>query len=198
MAGMLRLVYPGSMDKDILPSPVSGRILLLVSPTSTLDAIFEMVARLALQGPLSVLDGGNIFQGYTLARALRRHTDDIAAPMRRVMLSRAFTCYQVAAMLAESDFTAHPVLILDFLATFYDQSVNIADRRRLLSGSIRRLRAVSQHTPLVIWVRQRSAIPQEALPFLDVLQAAAGQVWVPPRMPSLPVPRQPPLFEDPD
>ena len=83
----------------MLPSPVSGRILLLVAPDALAGHLFDMVARLALQGPLCVLDGGNTFQGYPLARALRQQTRDIATPLRRVLLSRAFTCYQMAALL---------------------------------------------------------------------------------------------------
>ncbi len=69
------------MNTNLIPSPVLGRILLLVSPDALAGSLFEMVARMALQGPLYVLDGGNTFQGYALARALRQYTPDIAAPM---------------------------------------------------------------------------------------------------------------------
>jgi hypothetical protein len=186
------------MNTNLLPSPVSGRILLLVSPDSLAGELFEMVARLALQGPLYVLDGGNTFQGYFLARVLRRQTRDIAVPMRRVLLSRAFTCYQMSALLegllAERDFEPHPVLVLDFLGTFYDQDVRAPERRRLLHGCIRRLQALACRVPVAMWVRQRSVVPQEALPFLDMVQNAAGQVWYPPRQPALPALKQATLF----
>ena len=106
--------------------------MLLVSPVSLLDTLFDMVARLALQDSLYVLDGGNSFQGYSLACKLRQSTPDVAAPMQRVMLSRAFTCYQMAALLEEGTFSSRPILVLDFLSTFYDQGVRVAERRRLL------------------------------------------------------------------
>jgi hypothetical protein len=169
------------MDTQIIPSPNTGRIMLLITPDSTMDALFEMVARLALQGPLYVLDGGNSFLGYPLARDLRRHTPDIAAVMRRVLLSRAFTCYQMTALCTEEPFDAHPILVLDFLATFYDQGVRAAERRRLLKICLRRLDQLSRRAPLVVWVRQRATIPEEAVTFLDIVQAAAGQVWRPDR-----------------
>lgn len=182
------------MNTPSLPSPVSGRILLLVSPASTLPDLFDLVARLALQGSVCVFDGGNTFQGYLLARSLRRQVPDPTAPLQRVLLSRVFTCYQMAALLDSESFPAHPILLLDFLATFYDQSVRVAERRRLLRGCLRRLREISRRTPVAIWVQQRQVIPEEALSFLDLVQSAAGQVWYPPRRPALPVAQQPALF----
>ncbi len=101
------------MNTYLLPSPASGRILLLVAPDALVTDLFEMIGRLALQGPLYVLDGGNTFQGYFLARVLRRQVRDIAAPMQRVLLSRAFTCYQMSTLieglLAGRDFEPHPL-----------------------------------------------------------------------------------------
>jgi hypothetical protein len=182
------------MDTNLIPLPASGRILVLVTSTSTLAALFDSAAQLALQGPLYVLDGGNAFQGYSLARALRRQVVDIAAPLQRVQLSRAFTCYQMAALLDQQDFAPHPILVLDFLSTFYDQGVRIADRRRLLYRCIRRLQILGRCAPVAVWIRQRTTIPEDALPFLDVVRSAAGQIWYPPDQPALPSLRQPGLF----
>lgn len=184
------------MDTLTLPSPACGRPLVLVSPESALVPLFDLVGRMALQEPLYVLDGGNTFQGYPLARVLRRRerSADLSVPLRRVLLSRAFTCYQMAALLEETDFEVRPVFVLDFLASFYDQGVRITDRRRLLRGCIRKLQALSQQSLVVIWVRQRSVVPQEALGFVDIVKNAAGQVWYPPRPPALPVLQQGKLF----
>lgn len=194
MQGRRAAVYPGNMNTHILPSPSSGQLMLIVSPSSMLDTLFEMVARLAVQGPLYVLDAGNTFQGYYLARALRRYSSDIATPMQRVMLSRAFTCYQIAAQLEETISDTQPILLLDFLSTFYDQGVRTADRRRLLNTCLRRLQSLSRRVPLAMWIRQRTVIPQEALSFLGTVQAAADVVWYPPKRPALPVMQQAALF----
>ncbi len=184
ISGRQKWMYPGSMKTQLIPFPTPGRILLLIAPDSLTGVLFEMVARLALRGPLYVLDGGNTFQGYPLARALRRQTADIAGTMRQVLLSRAFTCYQMAALLGEEPLAQHPVLVLDFLATFYDQGVRIAERRRLLQTCLRQLRRLGQDVPVAVWVRQRQVIPQEALEFLEIVQASAGQVWRPESLPS--------------
>ncbi len=186
--------YPGSMKKDLLPSPETGQILLLIAPNEILEPLFDLVARQALLNQLYVLDGGNVFQGYSLARALRRRTPEVMTALQHVLLSRAFTCYQMAALLEEEDFTAQPVLVLDFLATFYDQGVRIADRRRLLAGCLRRLKTLSRTAPVVVWIRQRATVPQDALPLLEMVQAAVGKTWRPPRPPALPALRQAALF----
>jgi hypothetical protein len=96
-------------------------------------------------------------------------------------------------LLSEGDFAARPVLVLDFLATFYDQGVRVADRRRLLRESLARLSHLSRKVPVAVWVRQCSVIPEEGLGFLSLVRGAAGQVWVPDSLPVAP-PRQPLLF----
>lgn len=190
------------MDTPLLPSPTPGRILLVTAPITALEPLFEMAARLALQGPLFVVDGGNTFQGYPLARALRRRVDDPTPILARITLSRVFTCYQMEALLCGASLAApeagsRPILVLDLLATFYDQGVRIADRRRLLALCLQRLCALSRSAPVIVWARQRSVIPAEAVNFLDAVRAAvhaaAGQVWAPHQLVQLAV-YQPTLF----
>jgi len=181
------------MNADIIPFPNFGRIMLLVLPDFMSGALFEVTARLALQGPLYVVDGGNTFQAYPLARYLRRQTQDVAGMMSRVLLSRVFTCYQMAALSTEGTFAPYPLLMLDFLATFYDQGVRVSDRRRLLRLCLQRLDQLSRCAPVLVWVRQRAVIPEDAVNFLEIVQAFAGQIWQPEK-PALVAPRQPSLF----
>lgn len=175
--------YAEGMDAKTLPSPARGQTLLLVTPAASLDAIFEMVARLALVERLTVIDGGNCFHGYSLARSLKRQLGDFNTEnlfnetMQRVMLSRVFTCYQMETLLTEGQFGAAPILVLDFLATFYDQNVCVSERRRLLERCLLRLRSINRDAHVVVWVRQRSVIPEEGVAFLSLVQAAAGQVF---------------------
>jgi hypothetical protein len=179
--------YAGGMETKTLPPPACGQMLLVVTPAASLGTLFEMAARMALAGPLIVFDGGNCFQGYGLARSLRRQLDDSEAldrALHNVLLSRVFTCYQMETLLSEGDFESAPILVLDFLATFYDQGVRVADRRRLLELCLGRLQAISKRAPVAVWVRQRPVIPQEGLSFLDQVRAAAGQVFSPMPLPA--------------
>ncbi len=170
-----------------LPAPNQGQILLLIAPDVESEHLFELIARLSLHGPLFVLDGGNTFQGYRLASLLRHRTPDFQEALKRITLSRVFTCYQMAALLSgetapATGALAHegmPLLALDLLATFYDQGVRIADRRRLLKACLARLSCLSRRAPVAVWVRQRDLVPPEGLEFLDLVVAASGQLWVP-------------------
>jgi hypothetical protein len=177
---------------QIIPLPNPGQILLVVTPYIGGEVIFDLAARLAIANiphfALEVLDGGNTYNAYRTARALRRrcadHPHTPQAPLLRALqatrLARAFTCYQVAAMLEEM--AAHPrptlpLLILDMLATFGDESVALNERRRLLRLSLQFLGQIAVHRPVAIWARKRVVAPIETLEFLARLERAAGRVW---------------------
>lgn len=137
-----------------------------------------MLATLALRGQVTVIDGGNCFDAYTLARTLRAHTHQIEAALKRVWLSRAFTCYQVLAMLAELPMDGTPVIVLDLLSTFLDESVNLNKRLRLLDSSLNLLRRISQGAPVAIWARTRtSTITSEDQRLLLPLLEIAHDIW---------------------
>lgn len=183
-----------------LPVLTRNRILLLFAPTSDRGVLFDLAARLALESALFVIDAGNTFQGYTLARTIKRYTMEYEPILQRITLSRVFTCYQTLALLCQcasglQPGQNEPILVLDFLATFYDQGVIVADRRRLLEGCIEQLKKISQRSPVAIWVRRRDLVPPEGLEFQARLETAAGQVWQPEKHP-IPLLKQPGLFNE--
>lgn len=88
---------------------------------------------------------------YTVAKELRRLTNDPAAAMNRISISRAFTCYQVEALLnSVRSFQHAPILILDLLATFFDESVCDGEIQRLYANSLNFLREISQSNLILI------------------------------------------------
>ena len=125
--------------------------------------MLDLAAQLAAHGPLRVLDGGNQFNVYPVARAIRRRTSDLNAALQRIVLSRAFTCYQMVVMLDEAAAAPFPIptLALDLLATFYDENVTLVESQRLLRGCISRLLQMSQQIPVIVSVRPPAPICQE-------------------------------------
>jgi hypothetical protein len=86
---------------ELLPLPAPGKFLLLVAPRGILrEAVPELIAQLALAGPLSILDCGNVFGAHRIARALRRAGPALQAGLENIRVARAFTCYQVVSLLA--------------------------------------------------------------------------------------------------
>ena len=147
-----------------LPAVRRGQVLLLVAPHSFLrQTLPPWIARLALNGPLRVLDGGGRFNPYSLGRPLRRLTPQVAEAMKRIHIQRAFTCYQMAALLDElcvyddgavpfpvGGTPAVPLLALDLLNTFHDEDVAAPERRRLLTDGLVRLNSLSKIVPVAV------------------------------------------------
>jgi hypothetical protein len=139
------------MENWLAPLPGKGEIVVLQSPPR--DLLLSLVAALALNGPLLVLDAGNQFDAYRLARLIRRQTADLYQVLEGVRVSRAFTCYQVVALFEQLPLVAMPHVIFDLPATFYDESVTAAESHRLLRIALYHVRRVSRVAPMVISVR---------------------------------------------
>jgi len=113
----------------------AGSWILLVGPRSLNSSMLTAIACLGERCSLRVLDGGNRFNAYTVARAARGRRDIL----EHITVSRAFTCYQVLSLLESTPSTQAPFVVLDLLNTFYDESVQIGERKRLLRSCIAHL-----------------------------------------------------------
>jgi len=177
----------------VFPMPRKGKISLVVAPRGVVQSLMSMLATLSQRGRVLVIDGGNCFDGYALARALRQQTHEVQPALKRIWLSRAFTCYQMVAMLAELPVDGTPVIILDMLATFLDENVNFAKRQRLLDNSLNLIRGISEGAPVAVWARTRSSSANhEDRQLLTPLLESAQDIWKL-QAPQIPV-HQPPLF----
>ncbi len=184
--------YP--LNMKMIPLPTPGAYSLLLAPRECLPGLFELAAELACRGPLRVLDGGNTFNVYELARSLRRRLVDYQPTLQRVELARAFTCHQMVLLLEEAASARTPTLVLDLLATFGDEGVRLSERLRLFSRALSGLRCAGQHAPLLVWARPNHGLtPGQSAPMLRALARYAGQTWeIEPPAPVVAV--QPALF----
>jgi hypothetical protein len=143
---------------DFLIEPKTGGIGVLVSPRSGEDAgykaLLKLTAVLALQGTVRVLDCGNRFDVYQIARLVRRQTPYVTETLNQISIARAFTCYQVVTLLEQTAVTPEPKIIIDLLATFYDENVSVVESQRLLNIINGRLKAMSCLAPILISVYQ--------------------------------------------
>jgi hypothetical protein len=164
---------------NALLNPIPGRLLLVIAPRAGGAIMLDLIARLACRGPLRLLDGGNCFDVYrcnqAIARTLQGQKDQLPAVLERIQLARAFTCYQMVALLKQTSDRPIPTLVLDLLSTFYDESVPRAESRRLLQGCIVQVQRLNNLAPVAISVRP--GLPGSRPELLEVLQAAASQVW---------------------
>ena len=181
-----------------LTLPPGGHgVLLALNPhlRQLHPAVLEQAARLALAGPLLILDGGNCLDLYGLARQLRRLGAPVKPLLARIQVARTFTCYQTAALLAQLARAAGaenplPTILLDLLSTFLDENVPLAERQRLLAGCMEDLRRLSANAPILVTARSVSQSGSEAL--LNLLCSRVDHLWTP--QPPLPPPAQLRLF----
>jgi len=167
-----------------------GHLYLLIAPYPAVDRLCDsLIARLALAGPVRVLDGGNRFNAHQIARSIRRQSFQLEAILKRIAISRAFTCYQMGALLAEQQVNQLPLLVLHLLSTFHDENVPISDRVRLLQLCIADLKRLAARSSVL--VSATPATTPDGATFLDRLSAASEQNWRL-EMPAEPI--QPRLF----
>lgn len=172
----------------LLPDLASGQLSLVILPRGATRLLLDLVARIARGAPLRVLDGGNCFNAYIVARELARHTQDVEAALNRIQVARAFTCYQVLSLLESTPADGTPTLALHILDTFYDESVALAERERLLALSIQELRRLSQRSSVGVSARWPKVDLPEAEILLQGLERAADQVWrLEPEQPAAPL-----------
>jgi hypothetical protein len=134
-----------------------------------------LTARLAMNNRVRLVDAGNCFDGYGLARQLRLQTPRWQQALERVSVARAFTCYQVETLLSETVADTAPVLVLNLLDTFYDENVRLPERQRLLRVSLGELGRLSHMASVAV----SASYPKPGQPaeLLEALARAAGQVW---------------------
>ena len=147
------------MNELLALSP--GQVVLLQSPPQ--EYMLALIAALAVEGPLMVLDANNQFDAYRVARLIRRRTANLDPVLDRVFVARAFTCYQVVALFEQAAPAPMLHVVLDLLATFDDESVSLAESHRLLQHVLGRARLLSRHAPVIITAQPPRADPRRGL-----------------------------------
>ena len=143
---------------------------LLIPPHSHWNRLLIAAAYLAQRGPLTVLDCGRRFDSSIVARAARGRMEIID----RIRVQRAFICYEAVKLLERTPAGRTPVLILDFLSTFYDENVRLDARKFLLENSLHHFQRLCHGAGLVVSASLPPASP-EALYLFERLRSAASQ-----------------------
>jgi hypothetical protein len=185
--------------RNTLFGPLPNQMIVVFGPHGGVAAMLDAAARLSLHSPLYVLDCGNRSDMYRVARTLRFLTNDPAAMLQNIRLSRAFTCYQVVALLEKIPAgSGLPVLVLDLLSTFMDESVRLQEAELLFENALQLLEGISSTAPVLISARPLLSISSDRVRLLDALREHAFQVWEESSSPvaAATVELQPALFSD--
>jgi len=153
--------------------PKAGSWILLVGPRSMNTTMLNAIARLGENDPVRILDGGNRFNAYTVSRAARGRPD----VLNRITVSRAFTCYQVLALLESTPAIPVPFVVLDLLNTFYDESVQVGERKRLLRACIGHLERLETWAGGLVSAHPPRVPSLASLELLDMLQSSTVDTY---------------------
>ena len=165
------------MDNLLAKIPITCQKVLLISADRQANkALSELMARLALRGTVVILDGGNSFDAYLVARSIRRLSVELEEAMDRLRLARAFTCYQMLELLAQTEATPDPKIVLDLLTTFRDDAPNLGERMRILRGCLDHLERLSSLAPVLISIRPPRPGQAEDQVSFDLVREAAEHV----------------------
>lgn len=169
------------MESSLIPfsTPLSSRRFLAIGANALSNKMLELIAKLSLMQPVTVLDCGNRSNMYSVAKMIRPYTSDPVRVMCNIRLSRAFTCYQVLAMLqaVAASPPQEPLVVLDLLATFLDEDVELKDAQRLLDQSLALLTKLSDSAPVVISVRPIPLIAHQRAILLELLKNNVDVCW---------------------
>jgi len=167
-----------------------GKIYVFFAPHAARTLMLETAGRLALRSTVRVLDGGNQFNAYQVARSIRRFTPDIETTLARIQLARAFTCYQVETLLCGAASPLHSValgsgvfqpaavtLVLDLLGTFNDDNISLPERHRLLDRCHAAMRRIAEQSILLVGLRPARYGHDDQIELVETVLGWADDVW---------------------
>ena len=102
------------------------------------------------------IDGGNTFRLYQIARLARLHQLDPKQTLERIYLSRAFTAYQMTALILEKlketvkRYKAKLAIISDIAGFFLDKDISEYEARRVYSQVIAYLRNFAKENQIIL------------------------------------------------
>jgi hypothetical protein len=161
------------MNSMLFPAS-TGTITLAIAPHAGISLVDEVIAHLALSNSVRVFDCGNRTNVFPIAKIIRSLTTDVDNALAAIQVSRAFTCYQVTAMLhQEPALKGTPIIVVDLLSTFLDEDVSLTESHRLLAQSISSLQRLCKTSPVLITINPLLSLSAERISLLNALAQIA-------------------------
>lgn len=150
-------------------SAVSLRVVVADDAAGLGEALILRTLDAHPRDRVAVLDGGNRFNPYALARAAQERGRPPRELLSRVLVSRAFTCFQMDA-LAARPLPAPRAVVLSMLDLFLEEAVAFSTAQLLLrrtAASLARREAVCVEWRPASWRAER---------LLDILASHAAHL----------------------
>lgn len=117
----------------------------------------DLIATLILHGPLFIVSGDEWLPSFVLPRMIREQTTEIKTVTSRLYTMRASTCYRLFDSLANIPSKGEPILVMDFLHTFYDTDIPLRTRLFRLRECCRELKRLAFYRPAIVMTQERES-----------------------------------------
>ncbi|HJS20367.1 MAG TPA: hypothetical protein VJ785_16580 [Anaerolineales bacterium] len=133
----------------------------------------DLIAHLIMSGPLFVISGDEWLPAFALPRIIRKQTTQVKPILSRLYTARASTCYRLLDSLAGIAPKGEPILVLEFLHTFYDDDIPMRTRLFKLRECCGELKRLSLSRPVIVMTRETKT--EEFEKFMPALDSVADR-----------------------
>lgn len=153
----------------------SRSVTLILTKDKARAGITELIAAQVLRSAIFVLSGSEWIPAFELTRILRKKTLDVRQVLNRLYVARASTCYRLFDSLANIPLQGEPILILDFLHTFYDSDIPLRVRFFKLRECCRQIKRLTLYRPIIVMTQE--LLTEDYEKFLPALSSIADQTF---------------------
>ena len=160
-----------------LPTDIthSRGLALILTADKARAGVTELIANLILNGPLFVVSASEWLPAYELTRLIRKRTLEVRETLNSLYTVRASTCYRLLDSLANIPSNGEPILVIDFLHTFYNPDIPLRVRFHKLRECCRQLKRLALYRPVVVMTQELP--PEEYEKFAPSLYSIADKTF---------------------
>jgi hypothetical protein len=151
----------------------SRGLTVILTGNKAREGITELIANVILSSPLFVIAGSEWLPAFRLPRLVRKKTLQVKSALSHLYTVRASTCYRLLDSLANAASMGEPVLILDFLHTFYDEDIPYSVRSYKLRKCYDEINRLAFYRPVIVMTQEMQG--EEYNEFSQILCSAAKQ-----------------------
>lgn len=162
-----------------------SKVCLLYGDSSAFQFSLWMTSSAASMGKtIAIVDGCNRSNVHLISRYARQHGIDPSMLLRRVFISRGFTCYQMEAAITErlpgflKQAHSSTALIFGLLDTFYDEQAPLHEVRKIFTRILTSFREMKMNGISLLLVSEAwNVVPRERNQLFASLKTAMDQVF---------------------
>ena len=148
---------------------------LILTANKARAGITELIAALILRGPLFIVAASEWLPASALPRLVRRASVKVTEITNHLRTVRAATCYRLLDSLSNTPSNGEPILILDFLHTFYDSDMPLGVRFYRLGQCCRHLKRLAFYRPVIVMTQEMPT--EEYEKFYSILHSIADKTF---------------------